>query len=77
MIIDQDFKVWLLEVNASPSLARDTLLDDLIKQKLIDDTIDLLDPLDFDRKRLFEVLERRVHEDFSKSSGSMNVHTKR
>ena len=58
-------------------MARDTLLDDLIKQKLIDDTIDLLDPLDFDRKRLFEVLERRVHEDFSKSSGSMNVHTKR
>ena len=44
---------------------------------MIDDTIDLLDPIDFDRKRLFEVLERRVHEDFSKSSGAMNLHTKR
>lgn len=77
IIIDQDFKCWLLEINSSPSLSRDTLLDDLIKQKMIDDTIALLDPIDFDRKRLFEVLERRVHEDFSKSSGSMNNHTKR
>ena len=39
MIIDSDFKVWLLEINSSPSLSRDTLLDDVIKQKLIDDTI--------------------------------------
>ena len=37
----------------------------------------MLNPLDFDRKRLFEVLERRVHEDFSKGSGSTNNHTKR
>lgn len=77
MIIDSDFKVWLLEINSSPSLSRDTLLDDVIKQKLIDDTIELLDPLDFDRKRLFEVLDRRVHEDFSKSSGSTSTHAKR
>jgi hypothetical protein len=77
MIIDGDFKVWLLEINSSPSLSRDTLLDDVIKQKLIDDTIELLDPLDFDRKRLFEVLDRRVHEDFSKSSGSTSTHAKR
>jgi len=60
-------KLWLLEINSSPSLARETKLDDLIKQKLIDDTISLLDVVDFDRKRLFEVLERRVHEDFNKS----------
>ena len=53
------------------------MLDDLIKQKLIDDTIGLLDPLDFDRKKLFEVLERRVVDNFSKSSGSLNTHTKR
>jgi hypothetical protein len=67
VIIDTDFKLWLLEINSSPSLARDTRLDDMIKQKLIDDTISLLDVVDFDRKRLFEVLERRVHEDFNKS----------
>lgn len=77
VIIDADFKVWLLEINSSPSLARDTVLDDMIKQKMIDETIKLLDPVDFDRKRLFEVLERRIHEDFSKSSGAPNEHTKR
>ena len=78
LIIDADFKLWLLEINSSPSLARDTVLDDVIKQKMIDDTISLLDPIDYDRKRLFEVLERRVHEDFSKSSaGTQNTHTKR
>ena len=53
------------------------MLDDMIKQKMIDDSISLLDPLDFDRKRLFEVLERRVHEDFSKNSGAANETGKR
>ena len=42
----------------------------MIKQRLIDDTIDLINPVDFDRKRLFEVLERRTHEDFSAGKGS-------
>ena len=51
-------------MNSSPSLARDTILDDMVKSKLIDDIIDLMDPIDFDRKRLFEVLERRIGEDF-------------
>jgi hypothetical protein len=36
----------------------------MVKSKLIDDIIDMLDPVDFDRKRLFEVLERRINEDF-------------
>jgi len=49
----------------------------MIKQKLIDESIKILDPIDFDRKRLFEVLERRVHEDFSKNGGGLNEHTKR
>lgn len=77
VIIDSDFKVWLLEINTSPSLARDTLLDDLIKQKMIDDTIALLDPVDYDRRRLFEVLEKRVSTDFDKSSGALNTNTKK
>ena len=66
VIIDEDLKSWLLEINSSPSLSCETMLDDLVKQRLIDDTIDLVQPIDFDRGRLFEVLERRVHEDFSK-----------
>ena len=51
IIIDSDFKAWLLEINSSPSLSRETMLDDDVKQKMIDDTISLLDPIDFDRKR--------------------------
>ena len=76
-IIDTNYKIWLLEINSSPSLARDTVLDDLIKQRLIDDTIDLLDPIDYDRKRLFEVLDRRVRDEFTKSSGTTAAHSKR
>lgn len=46
------------------------MLDDDVKQKMIDDTIALLDPIDFDRKRLFEVFDRRLHEDFSATGNS-------
>jgi len=50
----------------------------MIKQRLIDDTIDLVAPVDFDRKRLFEVLERRTHEDFTgKSSAAAGQGAKR
>lgn len=70
VILDENFKCWLIEINSSPSLARDTLLDDMIKQRLIDESIDLLAPMDFDRRRLFEVLERRISEDFKKNSSS-------
>jgi hypothetical protein len=40
---------------------------------MIDDSIALIDPVDYDRKRLFEVLERRVHEDFGKAAGSTST----
>lgn len=65
VIIDENYKCWLLEINSSPSFSTDTVLDDMIKQRLVDDTIDLINPVDYDRKRLFEVLERRIHEDFT------------
>eukprot|EP00347_Sterkiella_histriomuscorum_P010309 403376796 len=76
VLIDTDMKCWLIEINSSPSLARETLLDDMIKQKLIDDIVDLVDPVDFDRKRLFEVLERRINEDFKQSTTS-NAYSKK
>lgn len=52
-----------MEVNSSPSLSRDTILDDIVKQQLIDDIIELVDPMLFDRKKLLEVLERRIKEE--------------
>jgi len=74
VLLDEDLKCWLLEINSSPSLACDTLLDDQIKQRLIDDTIDLLEPVDFDRKRLFEVLERRASQEFGGGKTAGNLH---
>ena len=38
------------------------MLDELIKQQLIDDIVGLVDVVGFDRGRLKEVLERRVME---------------
>jgi tubulin polyglutamylase TTLL5 len=60
VILDSDLRPWLLEINTSPSLACDTALDEMVKQRLIDETLDLVNPVDFDRKRLVEVLERRL-----------------
>ena len=42
IILDEDFKPWLLEVNQSPSLEIDTPLDFEIKQNLIRDTLQLI-----------------------------------
>ena len=62
VLIDANLKAWLIEINSSPSLARDNVLDDMVKQTLIDDTLDLINPLPFNRKKMIKVLERRVGE---------------
>jgi len=73
---DDNGRSWLVEVNSSPSLARDHLLDDIIKQRLIDDTIDVVEPIDFDRKRLFEVLERRISQDIKQNTSTSGTNAK-
>ena len=60
IIIDDNLNCQLLEVNSSPSLHTDTVLDEIIKQQLIDDILDIVCPLDFDKKNLIEVLQRRI-----------------
>ena len=62
VMIDQNFQTWLVEINSSPSLARENYLDDLIKQQLIDDTLDLINPLYFNKIELLKVMERRISE---------------
>ncbi|XP_003748597.1 probable tubulin polyglutamylase TTLL1 [Galendromus occidentalis] len=44
IIINEELKPWLIEVNASPSLATTTTKDKQLKEKLIADLLELLNP---------------------------------
>lgn len=44
IIIDQNLKPWLIEVNASPSLTSTTVNDRILKYKLINDIISVVLP---------------------------------
>jgi len=44
IIIDDNLKPWLIEVNASPSLSATTTSDRILKYKLINDVIDIVIP---------------------------------
>ena len=59
VIIDDDMRPWVLEVNSSPAMARECELDKRVKEALIRDTVALVDPLPFDRGALVETIERR------------------
>lgn len=58
-MLDNDLKVWLIEVNTSPSLGLSTPLDEEIKGNLIRDVIRVVDPLPFDRVALHAITVRR------------------
>eukprot|EP00927_Polykrikos_kofoidii_P054140 TRINITY_DN48615_c0_g1_i1.p1 TRINITY_DN48615_c0_g1~~TRINITY_DN48615_c0_g1_i1.p1 ORF type:complete len:1481 (-),score=248.89 TRINITY_DN48615_c0_g1_i1:227-4669(-) len=60
LLLDTKLRIWLIEVNASPSMGQEHLLDEQVKQPLISDTIDLVGPIEFDRRRFVEVLHRRI-----------------
>jgi hypothetical protein len=70
VLIDQDLRPWLLEVNSSPSMGRDNALDTRVKNAMIRDTVLLLDPAPFDRAAVVRVLKRRLQE-LTKSKLSM------
>ena len=60
IIIDSNFKCWLLEINSSPSLERSNVLDDEIKLPLVSDIIKIVDPMSIDKMALLNVLERNL-----------------
>lgn len=60
VLIDQNLRPWLIEVNASPSLSRDNQLDHRVKDAMIRDTIKLIDPAPFDRAAIPKILRRRM-----------------
>ena len=62
VLIDEQLKPWLIEVNASPSLARDHPLDHSVKDALLADTLALVAPTYFDRAVWREMLRWRTAE---------------
>ena len=55
IMLDEDLKPWLIEVNESPSLATGSMLDEHIKSKLIEDTFELLNISKIDRELSHEM----------------------
>ena len=61
ILIDRSLRPWLLEVNSSPSMECSTTLDRIIKRRMVHDTLALVDPPRFDRDRLLQLLQIRLH----------------
>ncbi|KAL7681838.1 putative tubulin-tyrosine ligase/Tubulin polyglutamylase [Plasmopara halstedii] len=63
ILLDSDLRPWLIEINSSPSMARENDLDMQIKNALMLDALGIVDPLHFDRAKLAEVIARRQHDE--------------
>ncbi|KAE9011262.1 hypothetical protein PF005_g10605 [Phytophthora fragariae] len=59
ILLDADLRPWLIEINSSPSMARDNDLDYQVKDAMMQDTLRVVDPLHFDRAKLAEIIARR------------------
>ncbi len=68
VILDEDSRPWLIEVNSCPALARETELDGMVKEALIRDTIKLINPCQYDREALASICQRRLHQKKKSSS---------
>eukprot|EP01041_Mallomonas_annulata_P005565 gene5565-11198_t len=62
VLLDENLRPWLLEVNASPSLARENALDIRVKNAMLRDTVLLLNPAPYDRTAVARILTRRLKE---------------
>jgi tubulin polyglutamylase TTLL5 len=67
VLLDADLRPWLIEVNASPSLARSNQLDVRVKNNLIKDIIQLVDPPPFDRMAFAKIMRKRLKDIQNKS----------
>mmetsp|Transcript_3138 Transcript_3138/g.4696 ORF Transcript_3138/g.4696 Transcript_3138/m.4696 type:complete len:590 (-) Transcript_3138:19-1788(-) len=60
IIIDENLKPWLIEVNSSPSLAHENITDKRIKTELLTDILNIVSPQPYDRKSLSSLFHRRM-----------------
>lgn len=60
VLVDSELRPWLLEVNASPSLARTNALDVRVKNAMIRDIIGVIDPAPYDRAAVLRILRKRL-----------------
>ena len=60
VMIDDNTKPWLIEVNSCPALSRDHKLDIAVKESMIEDTITLISPPNYNRQALSEICKRRL-----------------
>jgi hypothetical protein len=63
IMVDENKRPWLLEVNSSPSLAREHDLDIQVKEPLVSDTIQLVNPVPFNRSALAKICQRKIQEE--------------
>mmetsp|Transcript_17086 Transcript_17086/g.32319 ORF Transcript_17086/g.32319 Transcript_17086/m.32319 type:complete len:387 (+) Transcript_17086:1363-2523(+) len=62
VMIEKNEKPWLLEVNACPCLARETDLDVIVKEALIEDVFKVVSPTKFNRQALSDICKRRLNQ---------------
>lgn len=60
ILIDEDLRPWLLEVNASPMLNLDYGVDELIKPRMLADALDIAASIRFDGDALVNVMQKRL-----------------
>jgi len=58
ILIDNDMNSWLLEINNNPSMSPHTNLENVIKQNLIHDVMDLVDIENSDRFEMDELIDK-------------------
>ncbi len=64
VMVDDTGQCSLIEINASPSLERSYMIDDIIKQSLIDDIIQIVNPPAFSKEEAINVMNERLSPEF-------------
>lgn len=72
VMLDENLKPWLIEINLSPSLACDSPLDMEIKSNLLADTFNLIGIKQYDRKKESENKARNRMKSYQHKKKSLN-----